>query len=96
VRYVLQRGLSLPLAEYDVPDRGGEKEQIRPWVDALRRAPINHKARVLFFDESQVLTPKAIVSLLKDVEEPEPACGRISGKRLRLRCPTRTSQRIKK
>jgi DNA polymerase-3 subunit gamma/tau len=60
------------LVEYDVPGRGGEKEQVRPWVDALNRAPINHRVRVLFFDETQALTPKASDSLLKDVEEPEP------------------------
>ena len=58
------------LHEYDVPGRGGDKDQIREWVAALNRTPIGHKVRVLFFDKSQALTPKAIESLLKDVEEP--------------------------
>ena len=60
------------LHEYDVPGRGGGTDPIREWVDELNRPPIGHKVRVLFFDKSQALTPKAIDSLLNDVAEPKP------------------------
>ena len=58
------------LVEYDVPGRGGDKEKVRAWVDAHHRSPL--KWRILFLDEAHALTPAAIDSLLKDVEEPRP------------------------
>jgi DNA polymerase III subunit gamma/tau len=58
------------LLEYDVPGRGGDKERVRAWVDAHHRS--SAKWRVLFLDEAHALTPAAIDSLLKDVEDPDP------------------------
>ena len=59
------------LLEYDVPGRGGDKEKVRAWVDAHHRSS-SLKWRILFLDEAHALTPAAIDSLLKDVEEPRP------------------------
>ena len=58
------------LAEYDVPARGGDKDKIRSWVDAHHRE-VRDGWKVLFFDEAHALTPAAMTSLLKDVEEPK-------------------------
>jgi DNA polymerase III subunit gamma/tau len=58
------------LFEYDVPGHGGSKDKVRGWVDAHHRP--SRKWRILFLDEAHALTPDAVDSLLKDVEEPEP------------------------
>ena len=60
------------LAQYDVPARGGDKDRVRAWVDAHNREPRNSKWKILFLDEAHALTPAAMDSLLKDVEEPQP------------------------
>ena len=58
------------LVEYDVPARGGDKDKVRSWVDAHNRE-VRDGWKILFFDEAHALTPAAMTSLLKDVEEPK-------------------------
>lgn len=60
------------LVEYDVPGRGGDRDIVRAWVEIHNREPWLSKWRVLFFDEAQALTPAAVDTLLKAIEEPEP------------------------
>ncbi|UGA43016.1 AAA family ATPase [Bradyrhizobium quebecense] len=56
------------LVEYDVPASGGEKDKVRAWVDAHHRE-VRDGWRILFLDEAHALTPAAMTSLLKDVED---------------------------
>jgi len=58
------------LQEYDVSGKGGEIDQVVPWVEAHHRSPNGHNYTVLFFDEAHSLTVKASDALLKSVEEP--------------------------